>query len=298
MTIVCLGEAIVDLVCERTLARAEDADRFVPHAGGALANVAVAASRAGGDAALLGGVGEDPWGRWLRERLRAEDVHLGWLASTVAAPTPIAIVTFDLDREPAFGVYGEGIGATMSAAAPFLEEAMAEASALVFGSNTLVGEAERALTMRARRLALDAGVPILFDPNLRPNRWKDLGRAVRFCRELCDGAFAVRANLDEACLLSDRGDAAGAAAGLCTLGARLGVVTRGAEGVVMRGAAHADLPAVEVDVVAPLGAGDAFMGALAAGLAGVGWDAERAAEALPSALSFGARACTGWSAQS
>lgn len=297
MTIVCLGEAIIDLICERPLARPEDADQFVPHPGGALANVAVSASRAGGAAAILGGVGDDPWGRWLAERLRDEGVHLGWLATTSVAPTPIAIVTFAPEREPAFSVYGEGIAATMSAAGPYLEEAMAEASALVFGSNTLVGEPERALTMRARRLALDAGVPILFDPNLRPNRWRDLDRAVSFCRELCDGAFAVKSNLEEARLLSGREDAPSAAAGLCSLGARLGVVTRGADGVVMRGAASAEVEAVEVEVVAPLGAGDAFIGAFAAGLAEAGWDAARAAEALPVALDAGARACTGWSAQ-
>lgn len=297
MTIVCLGEAIVDLVCEKSLGRPEDADSFVPYPGGALANVAVAASRAGGDAAILGGVGDDPWGRWLSERLRDENVHLGWLATTPAAPTPIAMVTFGPEHEPTFQVYGEGIAATMNAAGPFLEEAMAEASALVFGSNTLVGESERALTMRARRLALDAGVPILFDPNLRPNRWGDMDRAVKFCRELCDGAFAVKSNLEEARLLSGRDDPASAAAGLNALGARLGVVTCGADGVVVRGAARLEADAVDVDVVAPLGAGDAFMGAFAAGLAEVGWDPGRAEEALPPALEAGARACSGWSAQ-
>ncbi len=297
MTILCLGEAIIDLVCERPLERPEDADSFVPHPGGALANVAVAASRAGGEAAILGGVGDEPWGRWLGDRLRAEGVHLGWLATTGAAPTPIAMVTFGPEREPTFSVYGEGIAATMGAAGPYLEEAMAGASALIFGSNTLVGEVERALTMRARRLALDSGLPILFDPNLRPNGWKDLDRAAGFCRELCDGAFAVKSNLEEAQLLTGRDDASSAAAGLCSLGARLGVVTRGAGGVVMRGAASAELPAVDVEVVAPLGAGDAFIGAFAAGLAGVGWDAARAAEALPVALEAGARACSGWSAQ-
>lgn len=297
MTVVCLGEALVDLVCERPLERPEDADEFVAHPGGALANVAVAVNRAGGDASILGGVGEDPWGRWLRERLGREGVHAGWLARTGAVPTPLAIVTFGREREPTFQVYGEGISATMGAAAAYLEEAMSEASALVFGSNTLVGEEERALTMRARRLALDAGVPILFDPNLRPNRWADLDRAVKFCRELCDGAFAVKANEDEARRLTGEGSAVEAAAGLAGLGARLGVVTRGGDGVVVRGAASAELAAEEVEIVSPLGAGDAFMGAFAAGLAAVGWEAARAPEALPAAIAAGARACTVWGAQ-
>ncbi len=297
VTILCLGEAIADLVCERELAAPEEADAFVPHPGGALANVAVAVARAGGDAALLGGVGDDPWGRWLRRGLEAENVHCGWMATVPSVPTPLAIVTFGRGREPTFQVYGAGIAETMRAGGAFLEEAIEEASALVFGSNTLVGEPERRLTMDARRRALDLGVPILFDPNLRPNRWERMDRAIGFCRELCDGAFLVRANRSEAEQLTGVSDPESAASALCGLGARLGVVTMGAEGAVIRGAADARQESPEVDVVAPLGAGDAFMGALAAELARLGWDARRAAEALPTATAAGARACGGWGAQ-
>ena len=42
-------------------------------------------------------------------------------------------------------------------------------------------------------------------------------------------------------------------------------------------------PVERVEVVSPLGAGDAFMGSLAAGLAGLGWDLGRVAEVLPAA---------------
>ena len=39
-------------------------------------NVAVVAARHGAPVALAGGAGDDPWGRWLRERLRARGVEL------------------------------------------------------------------------------------------------------------------------------------------------------------------------------------------------------------------------------
>jgi sugar/nucleoside kinase (ribokinase family) len=297
LTIVCLGEAIADLICERELDAPEEADSFIPHPGGALANVAVAVARAGGRAALVGGVGDDAWGRWLRRGLEAEKVHCGWLATAPSVPTPLAIVTFDRGREPSFQVYGAGIAETMRAGAGHLEESMAEASALVFGSNTLVGEAERRVTLEARNRALDLGVPILFDPNLRPNRWREMEVAVGFCRELCEGAFLVRANREEAAQLTGIEEPAAAASALCELGARLAVVTMGAEGALIRGEASGERPAPEVEVVAPLGAGDAFMGELAAGLAGLGWDSGRAAEALPAAIAAGARACEAWGAQ-
>ena len=295
--ILCLGEAIVDLICERELAEPGEADQFVPHPGGALANVAVAARRAGGEAALLGGVGEDAWGSWLREKLWQERVDVRWLAEVEGLMTPVAFVTFDWEREPSFAVYGEGISEAMRGGGAHLEDAIEEAEAVVFGSNTLVAEPERELTLRARRVARQRGARVLFDPNLRPNRWRDMGRAVRVCREVIDGAFVARANEWEAKEITGQSDPAAAAESLCDMGATLGVVTIGRKGAVMRGAASAEQESPHVDVVSPLGAGDAFMGALAAGLAKAGWDPARGAEALAGAVEAGAHACTGWGAQ-
>jgi len=64
----CLGEALVDLICEYPVSDLADAHAFVPHFGGAVANVAVVAARAGASVALAGGAGDDAWGRWLRDR--------------------------------------------------------------------------------------------------------------------------------------------------------------------------------------------------------------------------------------
>jgi sugar/nucleoside kinase (ribokinase family) len=294
--ILCLGEAIVDLVCERELAEPGEADQFVPHPGGALANVAVAARRAGAEAALLGGVGDDAWGAWLREKIWQEKVDVRWLETTEDVQTPVAFVTFNWEREPSFAVYGEGIGQAMRAATAHLPDALKAADALVFGSNTLVSEPERELTLRARRAARDSGAVILFDPNLRPNRWRDMGRAVRLCREMIDGALVARANEWEAREITGESDPAAAASAFVEQGAQLGVVT-GRDGAVMRGAADAEETSPPVEVVSPLGAGDAFTGALAAGLAAVEWEPSRGAEALKGAVEAGARACTGWGAQ-
>src|SRR5699024_7981118 len=98
--------------------------------------------------------------------------------------------------------------------------------ALVVGSNTLVDPRSRAVSLRARELALASGVHVLFDPNLRPGRWERIETAHELCRELVPGSFAVKANLAEArALLGEpEADAGAAASGLAGLGARLGVV--------------------------------------------------------------------------
>ena len=73
-------------------------------------------------------------------------------------------------------------------------------------------------------------------------------------------------------------------------------MTLGADGALVRGEASAHAPGVEVEVVSTLGAGDAFMGTLAAGLAKAGWEAARAGEALPAAVAASAETCTIWGA--
>ena len=62
MPFLVLGEALVDLVCEQSAEGLADARAFTPHFGGAGANVAVNAARAGGGVALAGGAGQDAWG--------------------------------------------------------------------------------------------------------------------------------------------------------------------------------------------------------------------------------------------
>ena len=298
MPILCLGEALVDLICEREGGSPAEADRYRRYSGGALANVAVAASRLGADAALAGGVGDDELGAWLVDRLRSEGVDLRWLNRVPHLSTGFAFATFGADREPHFQIHSQDLEAGLLSIEGRLSAALAESEALAFGSNTLVGDGERALTQRARAEAIELGVPLLFDPNLRPARWEDLEQARELSREMCDGSFVSRANLDEARWLTglDSADALAAADALCELGATLGVVTTGPGAVVMRGAAVAEVQVEAIDVVSPLGAGDAFMGALAAGLAELEWDARRGAEALPAAVAAGTRACTHWGA--
>jgi sugar/nucleoside kinase (ribokinase family) len=295
--ILCLGEAIVDLVCERELDSPAEADCFRPCFGGALANVAVSAARSGAEAELVGGVGDDPFGHWLADGLIAEGVGVEALSFLPDIGTPIAVITFNHEREPDFHVYDEGIPTTFCSADPHLEKAVDRAEALAFGSNTLVGDRERELTMRARGLALERGIPVLFDPNLREHRWEDLELARQRCLEAAEGIFCLRLNQAEAGWLApDAEGPAAAAEELAARGSRLVVVTLGGDGALARGAATAEAPGVDVEVVSPLGAGDAFMGGLAAGFAKRGWDPEAVGDALDEANAAGARACAEWRA--
>ena len=295
--IVCLGEALVDLICERRVESLTEADSFSPHFGGALANVAVAASRTGAEVALAGAAGDDEWGSWLADRLRQEGVDLSYFELLADEQTPVAFATFDGGGEPVFQIYGDAIKVAVEAVAPRLEPALDGADALVFSSTTLATPGEREVTLRARELALAGGTRVCFDPNIRPNRWGgDTAAAAIASRGLIAGSYMVRANRLEACAIAQTDDPHRAAEEIAALGAELAVVTLGAEGAVIRGACEAELPAPAVEVVSTLGAGDAFMGTLVAGLALRDWDATLAGEALETALDAAAAACTRWAA--
>jgi fructokinase len=295
MPALCLGEAIVDLICERRVRGWDEADAFVPHFGGAVANVAVAAARLGADVALAGGAGDDPWGHWLRDRLTRERVGLRWFRLVPGLATPVAFVAVDREGEPSYQIYGDGIDGTIRAVGRVLPDAAAESDALCFSSNTLAGAGGRA-TLVARERALAAGRPVCFDPNLRLHRWASVDDAVRACQACVEGAFLVRCNREEARLLTDEPDPERAARRLVIAGARVAVVTLGPDGALARGEVTADVPGRRAQVVSAVGAGDALMGTLVGRAALAGWEPAAIAEALPEAVEAGARATERWGA--
>ena len=296
MPILCLGEAIVDLVCERAVEDLAQADAFRPHFGGAVANVALTAASLGAAVTLAGGAGDDPWGHWLREHLAAAGVRLDHFRLVPGCGTPLALVTVQPDGEPRFQIYGDGIAATVRAVGEELPAAVAAARALFFSSNTLAGRPERDLTLAARDRALELGRPVLFDPNLRLHRWPSLGEAVAEANRCVPGALLVRCNRTEAELMTGETDPVRAAEALVGDGARIVVVTLGADGALLRGEASARTPGCPARVVSTVGAGDVFTGVLLAHLAQSGFDPAAAAAGLPHAVRESARATERWGA--
>lgn len=297
MKTLCLGEALVDLICEHPVAGVREADAFAPHPGGATANVAVAAARHGAQVALAGGAGQDAWGQWLRGRLEEEGVDLTFFTLMDGVQTPVAFVTVDAGGEPSFQIYGAGIASVVAALGERVTDAVDRCDALFFASNTLVGEAERAVTMAAREEALRQDKPVLFDPNLRVGRWPSASRAAEASLPCVRDAFLVKCNREEARLLTGEREPAAAAASLLAAGARHVVITLGADGAMLRGGGmRLDVPGVPVTPVNTTGAGDALMGVILGRLTATGYYPPGIAAALKAAVAESARATERWGA--
>lgn len=292
----CLGETLVDLICQHPVARLVDADAFTPHFGGAVANVAVTAARQGAQVELAGGAGEDSWGHWLRDRLEQEMVGLSWFQLRTGTPTPIAMVALDWQGEPSYQIYGEGIASVVNAIGDRVNEAVGGAAGVFFSSNTLVGAQEREVTMRARSVALELDRPVIFDPNLRLHRWQSNADAAASSNACVPGALLVRCNEAEAALMTGEQDPERAALALVKAGARLVVITLGVRGAMLRGELHADAPGVTASVRSTIGAGDVLTGVLLARLALSDFYPAAVAAALTEAVGESARACERWGA--
>jgi fructokinase len=292
----CLGEALVDLICERPIDQLSAADAFVPHFGGAVSNVAVVAARYGASVALAGGAGDDAWGQWLRERLLRERVDVSLFELIDGAQTPLALVAVDELGEPTYEIYGEVRATVVHALAGGVEPAVRDSAALFISSNTLVEAQERAVTMRARETALALGRPVIFDPNLRLHRWTSHAEAGASAGACVPGALLVRATAGEAALITGERDPARGALALAAAGARLAVVTLGADGAILCGELHAELPGVPARVLSTIGAGDVLTGILLARLAASAFEPSAVVAALPEAVEQSARACERWGA--
>src|ERR1700712_1310726 len=87
--VLAIGRSGVDVYPLQTGVGLEDVESFGKFLGGSAANVAVAAARLGRRTALVSGVGDDPFGRFVRQEL----VRLGVDDSSVIVstdhPTPV-----------------------------------------------------------------------------------------------------------------------------------------------------------------------------------------------------------------
>lgn len=225
--------------------------------GGKGGNQAVAASRHGARVAMIGCVGQDAFGERLLANLMQEGVAARHVRRIAAAGSGSSVALVD----PA-GEYGAVIvsGANLALGA----QDVAEAEALFTGARVLLlqNEVPEAANLAAARRGRAAGATVVLNAAPARELPAELASAVDVLV-----VNAIEAEMLGAGTVATLADAARAAR---TLAARVtvAIVTAGGAGVAVHGAPAAFmLPAHEVNVVSSHGAGDAFLGALAARLA-------------------------------
>ena len=254
---VVLGESLVDLL--ETEAGGEMIYRQA--IGGAPLNVAVGATRLGGEVQFAGTLGNDILGDRIATFLRRVGVGVQGL-KRLPVPTTLAVTTFE-GAEPTFTFYGEPPSYALLEPGDVDTAMIAAADVVYTGSICLLREPFRA----AARTAWQVSGPLrVFDPNVRPTLLADRA-AVDAQRDLAEEFSAtadlVKLSAADAEVLYDQASPADAAARILGFGARAVVVTCGSKGAYVATAdGTAMLPAPTVDAVDATGAGDSVMGAL------------------------------------
>ena len=72
LDVITIGRASVDLYSQQIGARLEDAASFAKSVGGCPANIAIGTARLGLKSAWLGRVGDEAFGRFIREQMARE----------------------------------------------------------------------------------------------------------------------------------------------------------------------------------------------------------------------------------
>jgi 2-dehydro-3-deoxygluconokinase len=253
--------------------------------GGAESNVAIGVSRLGGSATWLGRIGPDASGDLIERRLRAEGVHTialrdhAFTGLMVKYRRTSGLLHVDYHRAGSAGsrLTPSDVPVDLLESAQILH---------VTGITPALSDTARSTVFHAVETARAAGVTVSVDVNYRAKLWSRFD-AAPVLRDLVSRANVVFAGPDEAALVLGGSDAL--ADGLAALGPTEVVIKDGPRGCtgLIDGERHS-VKALDVTVVDPVGAGDAFVaGYLAERLIGAA-----PAERLSTAVAVGGFAVT------
>jgi len=262
MRIVVLGSLNIDFVvrAHRLPEPGETilGENFTTTAGGKGANQAVAASRLGAPTAMIGRVGRDTFGDMLLDSLRSEKVNIDAVTKDGDAATGTALITVSGDGANSIVVIP---GANATVGEPELDAldgVIKEAEVLMLQLEIPID-----VVSAAASIAASKGVVVILDP----------APALPLSNELLRRCTWITPNEHEAEILTgipitDEDSVAGAARRLVEMGANNVVITLGSRGCYcVLPEDEFFVPAPRVAAVDTVGAGDAFNGAMAVGLA-------------------------------
>lgn len=173
--VVALGELLIDFTASGESGQGNPL--FEANPGGAPCNVLAMLKKLDRSCAFVGKVGDDIFGRQLRQVAEEAGICMDGLSVDPAVHTTLAFVKTFPNGDRDFSFY-RNPGADMMLRAEDLPEALiSRARIFHFGTLSLTHEPVRSATQNALKLARAGGALISFDPNLRPPLWDSMEEA-------------------------------------------------------------------------------------------------------------------------
>jgi 5-dehydro-2-deoxygluconokinase len=267
LDVLAMGRSGVDVYPLQIGVGLEDVETFGKYLGGSAANVSVAAARLGHTVALVTGVGDDPFGRFVRRALRDLGVDDRLVVLDPAHATPVTFCEiFPPDDFPLY-FYRRPTAPDLQIRPQDLDLDAVRSAALFWATVTGLSEEPSRSAHVAAWEARGRRRHTVLDLDYRPMFWSSRDEAAAQVRAALPHVTVAVGNREECEVATGETDPDRAAEALLAAGVELAVVKQGPKGVLGRTASERVLvPPTPVDVVNGLGAGDAFGGALCHGL--------------------------------
>lgn len=259
--LVVIGEILIDFTA--TGENAQGITVFARNPGGAPANVAVQYAILGGNTALIGKVGRDLFGDYLRSVLKSFNIDDSGLIEDERAKTTVAFVELGNRGERRFCFFRDHSADVMLNKEDLPKNLIENSAILHFGSVSLTDEPSRSATFAAVRAAKEAGAIISFDPNYRDTLWKSEKEAREQILKGISFADILKVSDSEMEFILGINDLSEGSGRLRIMGPQVVFVTCGENGTTFSAACGTGMvPAINVNPVDTTGAGDSFTGAL------------------------------------
>ena len=257
LDVIAIGEPMVEL-------NAAQGAGYVQGFGGDTSNAMVAAARSGARAGYVTRVGDDTFGRALRDMWTAEGVDASAVETDPRAPTGIYFVSHGPQGHE-FSYLRAGSAASLMTPEALPRAYIESARILhVSGISQAISASAADAVFAAIFMARAAGRLVSYDTNLRLKLWP-LPRARAITHEAMRHCDIALPGLDDARQLTGLHEPDAIADFYLRLGAKVVALTLGAEGaLVATPEERARVASIKVDAVDATGAGDTFDGAFLA----------------------------------
>ena len=261
--ILCIGEALIDMICTDTGSSLSKGEHFLKKPGGAPTNVAAAIAALGGDVLLSAKVGADPFGQQLIDVMKDFGVSTIRMVQDKDHFTTFAFVSLMQDGERDF-VFNRGADGQLSES-DIEGIDLDECSIIHFGSATafLPGPLQQTYKSLLQK-TLGKNIFISFDPNYRHllfnnNTESFIEQSWNFMRQ----CHFFKVSDEEAMLLTGSASVFDAATILSEKTNATFAITLGKEGTMLVHQKNKiTVPSIAVKPIDTTGAGDAFVGAV------------------------------------
>lgn len=257
--VAALGELLIDFT-ESGVSK-NGMKLFEQNPGGAPANLLTTVSHMGYKTAMIGKIGSDMHGAFLKKTLEQEGICTDYIVEDGSVFTTLAFVAINESGERHFSFARKPGADTCLSAEELNHQVIRDCKIFHFGSLSLTDEPARTATIEAVKTAKEAGAWISFDPNYRASLWGKEKEAAEAIQCVLPDVDMLKISEEESALLTGKTEYSQAAYNLLERGPKLIAVTLGSQGVYLAAKERCErIAGFPTEVIDTTGAGDSFWG--------------------------------------